>query len=216
MKISLTCPTCTAIGMAENRPGGYFAPQILVPLQNNNLYDFTCQSGHHTLIVLQNSKHELLFESGILALKDGYYREAATSFAAALERFYEFMITALMLPEIKANSVGYTQLWKSVVNSSERQFGALSFLYFKAFGKTLLLFDNAFLKKYQLSLGGREPGNFRNAIVHQGTIPSYKEAVHYGEAVNKYMGDVLKATTINSEWKSIFFTDCVISTRINL
>ena len=48
---------------------------------------------------MNNLKFELLFELGINALIDGYPREAVSSFASALERFYEFFcqVAALAL-----------------------------------------------------------------------------------------------------------------------
>ena len=58
--------------------------------------------------VLLGHKFELLFDLGALAILDGYYREAVSSFAACVERFYEFYFRIvfeaheLPEPEIKA------------------------------------------------------------------------------------------------------------------
>jgi hypothetical protein len=154
------------------------------------------------MIALINPKFELLFESGILALQDGYYREAVTSFAASLERFYEFLLTAFMLPGIRQNKRGFQQAWKQISNSSERQFGAVNTLYFQLFSRPMPALDIAFVKQHHLNLDGKEPSNFRNIAVHQGYIPARVYAIHYGEAINKYIGHILTELSVTNEWKS--------------
>ena len=52
----------------------------------------TCDSGHKTAMLHRNRKHQILFESGCLALLDDYTNEAVSSISAALERAYEFFI----------------------------------------------------------------------------------------------------------------------------
>lgn len=50
------------------------------------------KNGHVVAFTLDTLRFELLFESGIVALLAGFRREAVSSIAAALERFYEFSI----------------------------------------------------------------------------------------------------------------------------
>ncbi|MBC6988579.1 hypothetical protein H9I52_02735 [Hymenobacter sp. BT491] len=187
--------------MTKNPSAGYSPNHIKVPLQDDNVYALTCSQGHESLIILRNPKCEWLFESGILALKDGYYREAVTSFAASLERFYEYLITALTITERKADPEGFQRVWKSMVNQSERQIGAVNFLFFKCLGKPMSSLDKAFLDTHGLSLGKREPVNFRNVVVHQGFIPDRQAAIHYGEAIYKYIRQVLTGISSITLWK---------------
>lgn len=49
------------------------------------------------MIILQESKFELLFEMAVIAFIDGYYREVVASLAASIERLYEFYIFAVAL-----------------------------------------------------------------------------------------------------------------------
>ena len=59
----------------------------MADLEETGVYDLTCPSSHRTAFCLQNFKFELLFDLGLQAIDDGYYREAVSSFASALERF---------------------------------------------------------------------------------------------------------------------------------
>jgi hypothetical protein len=67
-----------------------------VEFRDDGRYEFTCPEGHTNVSSLQEQKFELLFEIGAFAIRDGYYREAVTSFASSLERFYEFFIKAAL------------------------------------------------------------------------------------------------------------------------
>jgi len=53
-----------------------------------------CSAGHKTALVMQSQKFEMLLDSGAAALLEGFTLEACASFAAALERFYEFSLHA--------------------------------------------------------------------------------------------------------------------------
>src|SRR5882757_4437311 len=99
-----------------------------VEVQETGLYRSTCSRGHPTAMVLQQLRFELLSEIAANAIADGYYREAITSFAAALERFYEFYIAVICRKRGLAGDA-FAATWKGVVNQSERQFGAFQFLY---------------------------------------------------------------------------------------
>lgn len=196
MKISLVCHLCSEEDRKAYPEGSRPKwKRIEVPLQDSNVYTYTCERGHSATTALQNPKYELLFESGILALRDGYYREAVTSFAASLERFLELIIISLTFKEIEANEKEWKETWKLVASRSELQLGAVTLLYFKELGKAMPALNSAFIKEHKLNIGGKEPVNFRNNVTHQGFIPSYEVALHYGEAVNIYMRLVLASVT---------------------
>ena len=72
-------------------------PLIAVELRDDFVYEIECMQGHRTVVALQNPKFEILFELGVMALLDGYPREALSSMAAAVERFHEFHVEAICI-----------------------------------------------------------------------------------------------------------------------
>jgi hypothetical protein len=56
-----------------------------VEFTDDGLYEATCPKGHKSITILQQRKFEILFDIGIYAINDGYYREAISSFTASLE-----------------------------------------------------------------------------------------------------------------------------------
>jgi hypothetical protein len=137
-----------------------------VEFRDDGRYEVTCPKGHRSTTLLQQQKFELLFDIGAYAIADGYYREAVSSFAASLERFYEFFIRAVMLQRGIDSQVIHNA-WKVVAAQSERQLGGFVFLYTLEFGRSP-----------QLLSGARAA--FRNDVVHKGRIPTRPEAVDYG------------------------------------
>jgi hypothetical protein len=136
---------------------------------DSGVFHLTCSRGHQSVTVLQQNRSELLFEIACNAINDGYYREAVSSFAASLERFYEYAIRVILNNTDTSQEV-FKSCWKEVSNQSERQLGAFIFLW------------AAFL--------GEKPGiltsdwtSFRNKVVHKGSIPNKDEAIAFGEAV---------------------------------
>lgn len=173
MKISLSCPQC-------NKDGSNTANfRKEVEFREDGRYELTCPIGHKTVTVLQANRYEILYDLGAYAIEDGYYREAVNSFTAALERFYEFFIKAVLLDNKSGKDFDkvFTHFWKKVSNNSERQFGAFVMLYTKEFEELPRLLSNSKVE-------------FRNAVVHKGRIPSSEEAIGYGQEVM----DVIRAT----------------------
>ena len=78
----------------EDKPGRPMRREdwYLADIEQDNAYVETCRNGHEMRMTLQSVRYELLFESGIVAALVGFHREAVSSIAAALERFYEFAI----------------------------------------------------------------------------------------------------------------------------
>ena len=96
MIVRLFCPEC-AVAAAKKLP--YAEIEVPVPiarLADDGRYEVRCQAGHLNTVFLDNVKFELLFEMGLNALIDGYPREAVSSFASSLERFYEFYWNVVM------------------------------------------------------------------------------------------------------------------------
>ena len=140
-----------------------------VEFVDNGRYEVTCPNGHTTVTIVQAQKFEVLFDIGAYAIKDGYYREAVSSFTSSLERFYEFFIQ-VMLFEKNINKDKFNECWKLVSNQSERQLGAFIFMYLEQFGKKPDLLSNSKIQ-------------FRNEVIHKGKIPKKEQALGYGQAV---------------------------------
>lgn len=162
MRVPLTCPTCSMSDRLGSRVTSYGE------YKESNLYEVTCPEGHLTSILLQQQKFEVLFEIGVNAILDGYYREATTSFAASMERFHEYFIRAYFKQQGLLDA-SFRQLWAPLQNSSERQFGAYVALFTAASGQAPTLLSEA---NYA----------FRNRVVHKGIIPSRQESIDFGEA----------------------------------
>lgn len=164
MRLLFPCPVCFhEFGIAA------YESLVEAEYQNEKCYEVTCSQGHRTLTVLELERFEVLFEIGVHAILDGYYREAISSFSAGLERFYEFSLE-VMLAKNKDAELLFTNCWKNVVNASERQLGAFIFLWGANFNEVPVV-----LSTDQVS--------HRNAVIHKGKIPTKEEAINYGKVV---------------------------------
>ena len=170
MKLQIRCALC----------GEHAESELVVatPLDDGQ-YDVACPAGHHVIATLDPQGFALLYEEGVHALADGYYREAVISFAASLERFYEsFLRASLLQRDVSTETI--EACWKEVRNQSERQLGGFIFAYASEFGTQPTL-----LQKKQIEL--------RNAVTHRGKIPTHQEAIDYGqEVLDLLRGDVAK------------------------
>jgi hypothetical protein len=143
-------------------------PFLSAEMDDTGVVYVTCNKGHKTAMPHRNRKHQILFESGCLALLDDYTNEAVSSFSAALERAYEFFIR-----------VGYRKLgvpptliessWKQVSTQSQRQFGAFA-----------LLFPVVACELFELPPKITE---LRNKVIHRGYIARSDEVFEYAETV---------------------------------
>jgi len=88
----------------------------------------TCRNGHKTNIAIQAVKPEILSAIAGYAIIDGYYREAVTSFTAALERLYELYVHVVAKSK-DVDQTGFENTWKLMSRQSERQYGAFAMLY---------------------------------------------------------------------------------------
>ena len=147
-----------------------------------NYYDVAiatieCSRGHKLAFMLQSQKFEILLESAASALLEGYTIEAASSFSAALERFYEFCIRVFSRKD-GLNEIEFNATFKQMAHQSERQLGAFLYLYLQNFGKA-----------YQVK---NKIIEFRNRVVHKGYIPTLEEVEGYGADIFDEICEVTK------------------------
>jgi len=163
---------------------GYPSDELLsVELRDDGLLRVTCPNGHDTITAIQEQKYEILFDLAVMALLDGYPREAATGLAASLERFYEFLIKTLCAKH-GISDVALHASWRLVSNQSERQFGAFIFAYMLESSSVPPTIDD----EKPTPVDGQDWKSrtwkeFRNAVVHKGYMPSSSEAFEYGQLV---------------------------------
>ena len=194
MKIQINCMQCF---QEQGFPSSEFQH---VEIQDNGIYSSTCNKGHSTLTVLQEQKFEVLFDFGGMALLDGYPREAITSFAASLERFYEFYITVITLKNGVTKEL-FSKTWGLIAAQSERQFGAFIFCYLLDHRNSEApLIDNDRPQLVGIAKNKtKEWKEFRNAIIHKGYIPSTAEALAYGNLIYQHINGLIRDLKTNSE-----------------
>lgn len=167
MRIEITCPQCLREPHNDN---GFrlfkMQPQQLI---DDGIHRVVCGKGHEYIVELKAQKFEMLFDIAVNAISDGYMREAVASFAASLERFYEFFI------KYHIHSLGIDEsilldTWKEVSNQSERQLGAFTFLFLAKYNEKAQTLDSNTV-------------GFRNSVIHKGYIPSEADAIDFGNKV---------------------------------
>ncbi|MFA4917282.1 MAG: hypothetical protein WC560_11520 [Syntrophales bacterium] len=171
MIVKLFCPRCAY--EASKNFEGHTVLDIPVPvsrLTDNGQYEVHCGKGHVSAVILDNVKLELLFEMGLNAIIDGYPREAVSSFASSLERFYTFYWHVVMrhfgIPIDQADAT-----WKPLSKLSERQVGAYSTAV------------NLLTKCAPKLLSPNKQVPFRNKVIHNGYVPTEEEAISFGDVV---------------------------------
>src|ERR1039457_2606200 len=162
MKISLMCPTCA-------QAAGGFGTWFVETIREDGLYTGKCPKGHELLLATQTLPHELLFEIAVNAIKDGYNREAVSSFTASMERFFEFA-SKVIARKRDVSAELFEVVWKDVARQSERQRGAYVFLYVSEF-------------KAMPSRLSTKMTELRNEVVHLGKLPELKQTLEFGKAV---------------------------------
>ncbi|MTH15985.1 hypothetical protein [Flavobacterium sp. LC2016-01] len=170
MKIKTTCMKCTFEDGRETEP-------ISLQITNNNLYIFECPYGHKNALYQQQQKFELLYESAVHAINDGYLREAVSSIAASLERFYEFFIK-IICTKNEINEDIFDQTWNLLSKQSERQLGAFIFLYSQEFKRPPILLSNS-------------QSEFRNNVIHKGYFPTYEKTIEFGQKVLDFIVEIV-------------------------
>ena len=180
----------------------------ITEMTNDGLLSSTCSKGHTTLTMVQQQKFEILFEIAASALIDGYPREAVTSTAAALERFYEYYIRIVCMKR-NIDVKKFDESWKNVNNQSERQLGAFLFAYFfDNNGECPSLADKLIPVIPDIPKKDTKTWTaFRNDVVHKGYIPSLIEATCYMEIIFKYLNEFINYLNNNysSEMMQVTF-----------
>jgi hypothetical protein len=138
-------------------------------LQDNWLLKVDCCNGHSSLILLQQQRFEILSEIAVNAIADGYYREGVASFAAALERFYEFSVRVLFATS-KERAALVEALWKDIGRQSERQLGAYMALV-------------AFISSSPALTLKQKTVELRNDVIHRGKLPNRTDTIKFGDEV---------------------------------
>lgn len=167
MRIEIDCYICSNDKSKEKT--SFVKYSRLCSVRDDGIYEFECPEGHRSITVLRTPKHEVLFTIASNALLDGYLRESIASFAASLERFYEFVIRVICRSK-SISQQDVEKCWKSVSKQSERQLGAFTMLWFVEMGAPP---DLLLSKMVEL----------RNQVIHQGKVPTYQECIHFGQAV---------------------------------
>ncbi len=151
---------------------------VEVEIDDKFYFETTCENGHRTITLLQAEKFEMLFESGSMAMIDGYYREAISSIASSVERFHEFCLKVVSIHH-NMDKDEFNNIWNNMKNQSERQLGAFYYMYLSEFK----IAPPKFIEKNAA---------FRNSVIHKGYIPNRDEAYKYIEEAYKYIIDILK------------------------
>ena len=141
-----------------------------------------CGQGHTAPFIYDARKHDLLLQSACLAFLDGYEREATASFAASLERLWEFYIRVVAASR-SLDPSAFESTWKQLSRQSERQLGAFLMIY---------LFDTGNAYDHRKSMI-----EFRNKVIHQGYIPIQQEAYEYGRYVFEHSRALMKVLEKN-------------------
>lgn len=165
MKIGVQCNTCISNNMLQNHD------YLIVRPRSDGIYQTECSRGHKSTLLMDEEHFQVLYEYGVNALKDGYFREAVSSFAAALERFFQYSIEVLSA-NTAIDETSHLNAWKSVANSSERQLGAFVYLFLSHVGREPQLLT-------------RKNTEFRNDVVHKGHFPLAEEATAFGEVIRQ-------------------------------
>lgn len=173
MLLHLYCPTCFKELIERGQENDF---ESLPPLYSDvyevldkGIYKTQCPKGHKGTIVVNNLKFELLFDLGLNAIIDGYYREAVASITSAMERFYEFFIkVSWRIAKVEYENI--EKSWKLIANQSERQLGAYISSYSNLFCEHPLVMKNNMT-------------SFRNSVVHKGEIPDKDKTIEYVQYV---------------------------------
>jgi hypothetical protein len=175
MKITLDCMTCLAHPESLQLPW----PRAMKDLEESGIYEFECEFGHRTVFCLDNPRFQLLFDLGLRAILDGYYREAVSAFASALERFHETYVR-IVAEAAGTPAEAFNASWKQMKKQSERQLGAFVVLY------------TVQEKEVPPLLDSHKEIPFRNDVIHAGKFPTRDEAIDFGQAVNLILDKVIR------------------------
>lgn len=174
MKFTFHCNTCALVKGVDVSYEG-----VAIDIQDDGIYRFQCPRGHERYMEVQQERFQILFEIGFHAITDTYYREAVSSFTAALERFYEFCIRVYIIRIVKMSGAELTfesfdSAWKQLAKMSERQIGAYIMLHISLVGAAP-------------NLQSSDVRAFRNRVIHEGIYSTRADTIAYGDGVLKLL-----------------------------
>lgn len=187
MKLYLHCYKCQeefAARLKSYGAGEDLAPQITmdalslheVEVRDDSVYAVDCYKHGKANVILYTQRFEILFQIGLNAILDGYYRDAVGSFSSSFEKFQEYYLTALAT--INGLDGKLEEVWKHMAGRAERQLGAYAATYF-------------FFNEELPPLLSQSQIEFRNRVIHQGKIPSQQEATKFGNGIFSVIRPVL-------------------------
>lgn len=171
MKIPAPCPICFREQREKEKADpGRKEPLVLWPgrMTDDGYVVVRCERGHDGALVYDARRHQLLLESAVHALFDRYEREAISGFAAALERSHEFFVRVVCRTRNMSPDT-FEKTWKNLGKQSERQLGCFMIIYALDVGEPYMT--------------DQKMTELRNRVIHQGYIPSEKEAWDFGNHV---------------------------------
>jgi hypothetical protein len=177
MRITLDCMTC--LKSPDPETIRWPLQRVMANLEEKGVYERICEQGHVTVYGLQNFRFQLLFDLGLGAILDGYYREAVSAFASALERFHETYLRIVATANGTPAEVFATS-WKHMKKQSERQLGA--------FIQTYTMKE----KELPPLLDPSKDIPFRNDVIHAGKFPTRDEVMTFGQTVYDIMYKVIR------------------------
>lgn len=176
MKLMIPCLKCTQEAFeSKDLLRMIQLGQVNVEINDEGWYKVVCDKGHQFVAILQQMKFEILFDFGLMALDDGYYREAVLNFASSLERFLEFCIKAFTYHN-EITPISFDETWSYIRTHSERQLGAFYFMFLNILKTSPEMISNKWV-------------SFRNKVIHQGYFPNKSETMDYGKYIMGYIND---------------------------
>jgi len=180
-----SCPICV---QEQIDPRSWL--HIFTQTNDLGVYVHTCSFNHTVVYSVNCWKFDILFGGALIAICDGYYREAIVDFAACTERFSEFYCEAMAVKNNISPS-NFEAAWKPLKKLSERQTGAFYMLYLHENKKPVPNLDNQ-----KISKKSGDYKSFRNQVIHNGYIPTREEVIKFGECTFQHVADLLCSLSI--------------------
>lgn len=173
MRKFVPCVTCLKNQLSDKSAINFLPGEI----DDTGIVYVACRNGHKSAVVFKTRRYKLLLDSAARALIDGYTNESIASFAAALERAYEFYLRVILRSKGLSKAI-IDSAWKSIASQSERQFGAFYITF---------LLEN----KTTLELNQDIPA-IRNRTIHQGHVAREQDAITFGRIVYERIQEIEK------------------------
>ncbi|QKE72670.1 hypothetical protein HPK19_07550 [Arthrobacter citreus] len=199
MFINVHCNQCIDISYREDKPLNFRFYKANV--NENGIYNFTCDNGHKITAISVYDKYEILFQMGANALLDGYYFEAVGCFIASVERFREWVIKFIWYLN-GIDEKACDNQWKQMKRYSERQTGAFYALFLNQFNEIAPNFDD-------------NKNGFRNDVMHNGTIPTEDKTYEFGEYIFNYIRSIQKTIYLKYKQETFAFSSRELNSKIS-